>query len=1123
VEDLQPQPANAKSSPTPTITTVTVSGTVITSTTYTTITTTITTTVESVVTRTATTTVTTTTVVTVAVSAPVSAPPLATEIAQQTLQQVIESERAELVKEIDDLINQLNSRKASMVPKDALEARALANLDADINMLKQIRDSALKAETPDELKSLRQEFESIRSKYSSLLPQASIATQTPLQASVKLPPLPEPLRQAIEQIIGGKGEKVDAKLVASQLANAYTTFAQQVKDENLRKALQQVADVYSYLAKSDPSTILRDATLFYMLMDLSKDDVHKQVYESRRESFQSLLRILAGSATSSDVEKAFEALAIIKQLKDQGMLDEGRVLDNYKYALIAGKTSLSGLLTSVAPGLGLVQAIQALWQTYSGEVDKEVRQRLEELESQISGGVEPEKRKLPIQLIADATALIDPTRYIYSSAFNGVKSLAKALGADDNTANSIADKVASGVTGASTTVAGVLIPPLGIAMGLSAVLDTVSDIASRLSSPIDKQLLLSYIQNYWQDLIVDTAIGAASGLAAGYATAMLKPLIYNKVADALERLGAKDLANRIRLSVGVPAEGGRGVIEATVREVPEEVSIEHSYDPVSHRMTLKINLGGKTEIISVDIPEELANEFKGYAKSVEHGVEAPEGAEIARDFEAVFKLMYKTVKDRDKALQMFKDFANRVGLGDDVAVQTLLEAAKTDVVGNAKLKVWSRSSTVYDDARGLCRYIEKGGKAWQIVGASDEASSLIRGFIMYDDEAAMRMLVSNQAYLYPKTGEGRYLNNVILEKYVPSEDVYLAIVEDLKKLFNAVKANIEFLKQFREHPESGGLSSERVAQLLRVELGPDTTSALRSDPVFRTYVEGAIMNILKGVDVYPVIVYDPATSFMRASLLIPAAVASTALQSIVERGVMPANLRIMPINSQVIENVVATRTVETAFSITRTIFTNVAETTRLSEQAINRIVTEPALLTRTVDVISTKTVTQPTALTQQVTLSEQAVHRTDTVPALITRTIDVMVTKIDTKPTALTQQASLIETSLHRTATQSTAVVTTITKTSVVTTSVVVPVTGTGSLSIVTIFMTITYTNAIPVTLTGATPAPAPPPTPPETGTGTVVSTPTLPRLPGVELLALAPTTAKPEKKPELEKEVLVI
>jgi len=694
------------------------------------------------------------------------------------------------------------------------------------------------------------------------------------------------LKQEVDALVNEVGKlSVDPKATAQLIASSLSRVAQETKDENTKKALQQIADAYSYLASTDPSTLRKDVALFYMLMDLARDDVYKQVYESNKESFQALLKVLAGSATYSDVEKAFYALSLIKQLKDQGLLNEKQVLDNYRYALVAGKASLSGLESLVAPGAGLVQAFQTLWQTYSGEVDKEVQQRLSEIESKISGGAEPEKRQLPIQLIAEATALVDPTRYIYNLAFNGVKNLAKMLGADENSASSIADKVASGVTGASSAALGTLVPPLGIAMALSAVLDTVSDIASRLASPIDKQLLLSYLQNHWQDLVVDTAVSVATGLATGYATAKLKPVIYNRIADALEKLGAKDLANKVRLSVGAPVEGGRGVVEATVREVPEEASIEYSYDPASGKMLLTIKLGGKTEVVDVNVPRDLANKFKAYARSAGYVSESPEATEIGKAFEAVFKLLYKSVKDRDKALQLFKDFANRVGVGDDVAVQTLAEALKSDVVGDAMLKLWSTSSTIYDNARDLCNYIERGGKAWRIAGTSDEASSLIRGLVMYDDENAMRMLVGKQAYLYTKTGEGTFLNTVVIEKYVPDERVFLALVEDLRRLFNAVKANIEVLKQVREHPEGGGLPPERAAQLLNVELSPSTTSILKSDPALRSYVETALMLMLRGVDTYPIIVYEPTTSFLHASLLVPASAAATA-QSMVERGAL---------------------------------------------------------------------------------------------------------------------------------------------------------------------------------------------------------------------------------------------
>jgi hypothetical protein len=39
----------------------------------------------------------------------------------------------------------------------------------------------------------------------------------------------------------------------------------------------------------------------------------------------------------------------------------------------------------------------------------------------------------------------------------------------------------------------------------------------------------------------------------------------------------------------------------------------------------------------------------------------------------------------------------------------------------------------------------------------------------------------------------------------------------------------------------------------------------------------------------------------------------------------------------------------------------------------------------------------------------------------------------------------------------------------------------------------------------------------------TPIATPPLPRLPGLEGAGLVPSPAKPEKKPEVEKEVLVI
>ena len=987
MSDLQPVKADSSSTtPPPTTPTVTVPGTAVTTTTVTTSTVVITATTYTTVTKTVTETVTTT------ATAPTTTTTTTTTTAESDS---LSAERSRVLQLIDETIQLLE-----LVRKREPRRRDVDYATAE---LRELRKRAEKATSLQELRDIESRVREIASGFQASIEKAKqeleeariqvISKLARARAIVeawwsKLPHKPPGVRQEYQDRVNRINELlqkalnstsldelnriaqdadtllseveklgVDVKFVAQHMADAFSKFAQEAKDENAKKVLQQIADTYSYLAKTDIGTLRRDVALFYMLMDLSSDDVYKQVYEGRKGSFQALLRVFSGTATYSDVEKAYEAIAILKQLKDQGLLDEKQVLDHYRYALFAGKVAGAGLATPLSPGSALVETLQALWQVYGGDIDKEVVQRLRELESQVDRGLEPGKKTLPLQLIAEATALINPARHIYSLVYGGVSSVAKALGADDSTASSIASKIASGASGATMGAVGALIPPLGLAIGLATTLDVIADIASKLASPVDKQLLLSYLQSHWQDLLVDTAIGVAAGVATGYAVSKLKPAIYNKIADGLEKLGAKDLAEKIRLTVGKPVEGGRGVVEARVREVPEEVTIEHSYDQSTGKMTLKITLGGKTEMVDVDIPKRLANEFKAYARSTEYGTETPEGTVIARGFETVLKLMYKSTSDKEKALQMFKNFVTRVGLGDDAAVQVLRDAVKGDIVGDAMLKVWSQSASAYDDVRGLCRYIEKGGKAWKIAGASDEASSFIRGLVMYDDEASMRMLVSKQAYLYPGTGEGEFLNSVIMEKYVSSEGTYLAIVSDLKRLFNAIKIHIETLKQLREHPEGGGLPPDRVARLLGVELSPETQSVL-SDPAFRNYVESVIMNLLEGTEVLPVLVYDPATNLMRASILVPASVASTALRSFVERGAVPAGMRVVPTHRQVVETAVVTRTVETVHSFVRTVHTDTAVSIPLRESAVHRVATETVPTVKTAELVVTKTLTK---------------------------------------------------------------------------------------------------------------------------------------------------------------------
>jgi hypothetical protein len=93
----------------------------------------------------------------------------------------------------------------------------------------------------------------------------------------------------------------------------------------------------------------------------------------------------------------------------------------------------------------------------------------------------------------------------------------------------------------------------------------------------------------------------------------------------------------------------------------------------------------------------------------------------------------------------------------------------------------------------------------------------------------------------------------------------------------------------------------------------------------------------------------------------------------------------------------------------------------------------------------------------------------------------------------------------------------------VVTTAITVPVIETGTLAITTVLVTVTYTITVPVTVPAPAPAPVAPPAPAEAGTAIATPIATLPKPRGLPGLEGIPIVRREEKKPELEKEVLVI
>jgi len=329
--------------------------------------------------------------------------------------------------------------------------------------------------------------------------------------------------------------------------------------------------------------------------------------------------------------------------------------------------------------------------------------------------------------------------------------------------------------------------------------------------------------------------------------------------------------------------------------------------------------------------------------------------------------------------------------------------------------------------------------------------------------------------------------------------------------------------------------NQAVAKAVQQGLKPETTG-LRVVPIHRQAVETAITTkAVEAFHLYTRTVYTGVSESIQlkersihrlepvlATVTRTADVVNTL--TVVYPTVLTQYTRLgeSALHRVVVDTAVATKTVEAVSTRVAVYPTALVQQIPLAETPVHRVETAPVVLTRTADFVVTKTITRPTAIAQVVELREHPIYRTETVPALLTRTVDLIATQVVVQPTAVTQQIQLGEQVIHRTVTQPALITLTTTTTVVVTTSVVAVVTEVGTVTIVTVPVTITYTYTIPITIATATPIPATPATPTEVAE-TVAAKPTLPKLPGVEGAGIVPVAAKPEKKPELEKEVLVI
>jgi hypothetical protein len=1155
--------------PTITSTAVVTSTVVATATTYTTVTRTVTETVTTVATATATAVATQTTTVATATT---------------TVAEDISSEKAKLVSEIDELIDGLNQLRSSITPREAVEARALANISADINKLQQIKSKVLEAKTLDELKSLRQEFESIKSRYVAtvsidykfytipenvvIIPQQQQPTTTPPHTTITI--LPGAVR------IGNTTIPLVEKTVTFTYEVLPSRDGFVVRGKNI--------DYYAVISKD--SITIGDSRVS---QTLSKEDVAKLFVQFMvssgvytKERWQQLYSLIGGDRFRDTLRKWLNGEKLTPE-EAAFLADKVKNLANLRFfydfsTLKRADLNMAMAMYDTAWGaLPLSERIQYNLahmfkpQTVD-EVYNDVINKLVEKFRRGELNAPPGEGKWAFEEVAQKIAQYSPLSWVYNQIYNAlypyIGSVASVIAGSAVGALlaliPVTGAVVAGATGASIGAA----TATGLSLGaVGAGLVGLAGLVSKLTDPEARKLFADWLNQNWPILVAEVMGAVAGGYLGAKAIEKLptdilaKPSIWNRLPEKVRQ-------NLINAGIIQNVPGVKGTVaEVKIVETPAgKFQLKSEYDPNTKSISITVSSEGGAKIAEINIPKELTEEVFMLLEARGVAGEADKIRFITDRTAMLAKASFVGAESKEEALQRLQNFYNNVASlmrrGDAVAYQLVKDIVEGDIVGNIVIGADSSRIAFLDKARNVLYYGTSERQLMRVVTAGKEVSQFIENIIIRNDLAMIGDIVKRvssttgvgrQIYI-DRAGGVTYANilNFRLSPVDPEEANH--IIQQLQRLADLIRLDIAF----RQQVLTGGVPLTMLAP--KYGLDP----AILSRPDIAQFAQ-ELARMASGGLRYGFI-FIPSANTLSIGVVASAPSAEALSQSIaraVEQGLKPETLglRATTVHRQVVETAVVTRTVETVHSFVRTIHTDTAESIPFRESAVHRVatepvvvtrtaelvvtrtltkptavtqqvpfresvvsrvVTEPVVVTRTAEVVRTKTFTKPTAITQQTPFSERVIRRTETVPEVVTKTVEAVVTQVVTQPTALTKHVTLIESAIHRTNTV--PMVITQTNTIVVTTTatIVATVSETGTVSVVTIPMVITYTITIPITIATATPAP-PPPTPTETGTGTVVAKPPLPRLPGLEGAGLVLTPAKPEKKPEVEKEILVI
>jgi len=185
------------------------------------------------------------------------------------------------------------------------------------------------------------------------------------------------------------------------------------------------------------------------------------------------------------------------------------------------------------------------------------KKRWEEILNEINQGRIPQYKPDASQKVLDFLSKTDIINQIYNAVEGSlgkeVASVAKKLGADEETAKRIASYASAGATGAITSLLSV-VPGLNIYMISAYLINQVSQLASILGEPIERQKLLELLKRkeFWEDAVAQATLFAIGGVSA---TRALGPKASEAVMRSVSKLdpelGAK-LQNKLSVAYGAP-------------------------------------------------------------------------------------------------------------------------------------------------------------------------------------------------------------------------------------------------------------------------------------------------------------------------------------------------------------------------------------------------------------------------------------------------------------------------------------------------------------------------------------------------------------------------------------------